>query len=119
MNHQQVTIWHNPHCSKSRQGLRYLEDNGITPVVVRYLDTPPTAQELDRVLTMLGIEPRQLMRTKEPLYRELGLDNAQLGRQELIMAMAANPKLIERPVVISGNRAALGRPPEKVLDVFA
>ncbi|MBF0611608.1 MAG: arsenate reductase (glutaredoxin) [Magnetococcales bacterium] len=119
MNDAQVTIWHNPRCSKSRQGLKLLEDAGVTPQVVSYLDTPPSAQELDRVLTTLGFEPRQLMRTKEPLYRELGLDNTQLGRQELLLAMAANPKLIERPIVLKGNRVALGRPPEKVLDVLA
>ncbi|MBF0460880.1 MAG: arsenate reductase (glutaredoxin) [Magnetococcales bacterium] len=116
---RQVSIWHNPQCSKSRQALKLLEENGITPQVVRYLETPPSAQELDRVLTALGLEPRQLMRTREPLYRELGLDNLSLSRQELILAMVANPRLIERPVVLSGDRAVLGRPTEKVLDLLA
>ncbi|MBF0154517.1 MAG: arsenate reductase (glutaredoxin) [Magnetococcales bacterium] len=116
---KQVTIWHNPQCSKSRQALKLLEEHGVVPQVVRYLDTPPTVHELESVLTELGIEPRQLMRTSEAIYRELGLNNASLTRQELIQAMVENPRLIERPVVLSGNRAALGRPPEKVLDVLA
>ncbi|HIJ84839.1 MAG TPA: arsenate reductase (glutaredoxin) [Magnetococcales bacterium] len=118
MNHSQVTIWHNPKCSKSRQTLKILEDRGITPNVVRYLDTPPTIHEVDQVLTLLKLEPRQLMRTKEALYKELALDNPQLTRQELIQAMVAHPTLIERPVVRLGNRAVLGRPPEKVLEVL-
>jgi arsenate reductase len=115
---KQVTIWHNPQCSKSRQALKLLHDIGIEPHVVRYLDTPPTVQELENVLTTLGMEPRQLMRTSEAIYRELGLNNASLSRQELIQAMVAHPKLIERPVVLSEGRAALGRPPETVLDVI-
>ncbi|MBF0419518.1 MAG: arsenate reductase (glutaredoxin) [Magnetococcales bacterium] len=119
MDHSQVTIWHNPQCSKSRQTLKILEDKGITPKVVRYLDSPPTIQELEQVLTLLQLEPRQLMRTKESLYKELGLDNTRLSRQELIQAMATHPKLIERPVVRLGNRAVLGRPPEKVLEVLS
>ncbi|MEO5355137.1 MAG: arsenate reductase (glutaredoxin), partial [Magnetococcus sp. XQGC-1] len=77
---RQVSIWHNPQCSKSRQALKLLEDNGVVPQVVRYLETPPSAEELEQVLTALGVEPRQLMRTKEPLYRELGLDNVHLSR---------------------------------------
>ncbi|MEO5350383.1 MAG: arsenate reductase (glutaredoxin) [Magnetococcus sp. YQC-3] len=115
---KQVSIWHNPQCSKSRQALKLLEDNGVAPQVVRYLETPPSAEELDHVLTALGFEPRQLMRTKEPLYRELGLDNVNLSRRELILAMVANPRLIERPVVLSGDRAALGRPTENILSVL-
>ncbi|MEO5364050.1 MAG: arsenate reductase (glutaredoxin) [Magnetococcus sp. DMHC-8] len=112
------TIWHNPQCSTSRQGLKLLEENGIVPQVVRYLEQPPSAQELERVLTALGLEPRQIMRTKEPLYRTLGLSDPGIGRQELILAMVNNPRLIERPIVLAGTRAALGRPPERILDLL-
>ncbi|MEO5333239.1 MAG: arsenate reductase (glutaredoxin) [Magnetococcus sp. YQC-5] len=119
MSTKNITIWHNPQCSKSRQALKLLQDNGVSPQVVRYLDTPPDAQELDRVLTALEMEPRQLMRTSEPIYKELGLSDATLNRTQLIAAMVANPRLIERPVVLMGNRAMLGRPPENVLDLLA
>lgn len=112
-----VTIWHNPRCSKSRQALGLLEEKGETPAVVEYLKTPPSADELRAVLKQLGLRPRELMRTKEAVYKELGLA-AVTDDEALIAAMAANPVLIERPVVISGGKAALGRPPERVLDVL-
>ncbi|GAA5189733.1 arsenate reductase (glutaredoxin) [Ferrimonas gelatinilytica] len=110
-------IWHNPRCSKSRQTLALLEEKGITPAIVRYLETPPTRSELERVLSLLQYSPRQLMRTKEALYKELDL--AEASDDALIEAMLANPKLIERPVVIHQERAALGRPPEAVLELLA
>ncbi len=113
-----VVIWHNPRCSKSRQTLALLEARGITPEIVRYLDSPPKAAEIARVLDMLGMEPRDLMRRKESAYREAGLDDPALSRTALIDAMVATPALIERPVVIHGDRAAIGRPPEAVLDIF-
>jgi len=109
-----IVIWHNPRCSKSRETLARIEAAGHAPEVVRYLETPPTAAELERVLGLLGLEPRGLMRTKEAAYAELGLGDASKTRAELIEAMVAHPVLIERPVVIRGKRAALGRPPEKV-----
>jgi arsenate reductase len=117
-----VTIYHNPRCSKSRQTLQLLEDHHAQAEVVEYLKTPPDAKTLKDILKLLGLEPRQLMRTKEPEYKELGLDDASLSREQLIAAMVANPKLIERPIVISGNgnkrKAAIGRPPESVLDIL-
>ena len=113
-----VVIWHNPRCSKSRQGLALIENQGIEPIITRYLEDPPSAGELDRVLTLLGMAPRSLMRRKEAIYKELGLDDESLSRSELITAMAENPKLIERPVVINGDRAALGRPPEAILEIL-
>lgn len=113
-----LTIWHNPRCSKSRQTLALLEERGLTPTVVRYLDTPPDADTLAHVLDMLEMEPRELMRTKESEYRELGLDDEAKSRDELIGAMVQHPRLIERPVVIHGDRAALGRPPEQVLEIL-
>ena len=119
MTSRPITIWHNPRCSKSRQTLRLLEDNHVTPQVVYYLRTPPTAPELDHVLTAMNMEPRQLMRIKDPLYQELDLDSPSLNRKELLDIMAKHPNLLERPVVISGPRAVLGRPPENVLALLS
>jgi arsenate reductase len=113
-----VTIYHNPKCSKSRQALQLLRDNGIEPTIVEYLKTPPDAKTLTRLLNMLGLKPRELMRIKEPEYKQHRLDKAGLSDAALIDAMVRVPKLIERPIVVNGGRAALGRPPEKVLEVL-
>ncbi|MES9812818.1 MAG: arsenate reductase (glutaredoxin) [Candidatus Thiodiazotropha sp.] len=113
-----VEIYHNPRCSKSRQTLQLLQDQGIDPDVVEYLKTPPDKTTLERILDMLGLEPRELMRTKEKEYKALQLDDPSLSRDQLIDAMIANPKLIERPIVIQNGKAAIGRPPEKVLDIL-
>ncbi|MES9973908.1 MAG: arsenate reductase (glutaredoxin) [Candidatus Thiodiazotropha sp.] len=113
-----VDIYHNPRCSKSRQTLQLLQDQGIDPDVVEYLKTPPDKATLGQILDMLGLEPRELMRTKEKEYKALQLDNPSLSRDQLIDAMIANPKLIERPIVIQNGKAAIGRPPEKVLDIL-
>ncbi len=110
-------IWHNPRCSKSRAGLKYLEEKGIEHEVVRYLDTPPSAEELTEVLQKLGMSPRELMRTKETIYRELGLKEV-TDDAALIAAMAEHPKLIERPVVIRGDKAVVARPAEKIDEVL-
>ncbi|MEQ9547281.1 MAG: arsenate reductase (glutaredoxin) [Marinobacter sp.] len=111
-------IFHNPRCSKSRQTLELLTDRGIEPEIIRYLETPPTEQELIHILDVLGYEARQLMRTKEKEYKELGLDSPEMDRDALVSAMVANPKLIERPIVIRGDKVALGRPPENVLAIL-
>ncbi len=108
-----VTIWHNPRCGKSRDGLKLLEEKGIDAEVVKYLDTPPTKDELVEVLKMLGISARELMRTKEAIYKELDLKNEN-DEDKLIEAMVVNPKLIERPVVIKDGKAAIGRPLENI-----
>jgi len=113
-----VTIYHNPRCSKSRQALGLLREKGIEPNVVEYLKAPPDAQTLAKLLDMLGIEPRALMRRKEKEYKDLGLDDPDLSREELIAAMVDHPKLIERPIVVKGKQAALGRPPEDVLKIL-
>ena len=113
-----VTIYHNPRCSKSRQTLALLEEKGITPDIVKYLETPPTAAELGDILTMLGKEPRDAMRKKEDPYKANGLDDESLSRDDLIAAMVANPVLIERPIVVTNGKAAIGRPPESVLDIL-
>lgn len=112
-----VTIYHNPRCSKSRQTLGLLQERSIDLDIVEYLENPPDASELGRILDLLDIEPRRLMRTREAAYKENHLDDENLGRDELIAAMVANPILIERPIVIANGRARIGRPPESVLDI--
>ena len=114
----EVTIYHNPRCSKSRQTLALLEERGVKANVVNYLDTPPDATTLAAMLGMLKLDPRGLMRRKEAPYTELKLDDASLGDAELIAAMIAHPILIERPIVVVGDRAAIGRPPEDVLNIL-
>ena len=113
-----VTLYHNPRCSKSRQALKLLEEKGVQPEIVKYLDTPPDHATLARILEMLGLEPRELMRNKEKEYKELGLNDPRLTREQLIDAMVAHPRLIERPIVIKDGKAALGRPPESVLEIL-
>jgi arsenate reductase len=110
----QTWIWHNPRCSKSRLTLELLRENGIEPVIVEYLKTPPTADEIKKVIKLLDIKPFDLMRVKEPIFKELELDND----ADRIQAMADHPILIERPVVIRGRQARLGRPPEAVLEIL-
>ena len=112
-----VTIYHNPRCSKSRAALDLLKGKGVQPEIVEYLKTPPSAEELDSILKMLGKEPRDVMRKNEAEYQEKGLDDMTLSRSALIDAMVKNPKLIERPIVVANGKAALGRPPENVLDI--
>ncbi len=113
-----VTLYHNSRCSKSREALALLRERAVEPEIVEYLKTPPDAATLTRILDLLGLEPWALMRTKEPEYRVLGLDEPGLSREQLIAALVAHPKLIERPIAIQGERAALGRPPEQVLSVL-
>lgn len=113
-----LKIYHNPRCSKSRQTLQLLQERQLEPEVIEYLKEPPSAKELDRLLKLLGLEPRDLMRRKEPEYRDNGLDDPSLTRAQLIAAMVEHPKLIERPIVIKDGKAALGRPPERVLDIL-
>jgi arsenate reductase len=113
-----ITIYHNPKCSKSRQTLELLKENGITPTIIEYLKTPPTAETLKAILDQLGMAPRDLMRKKEDVYAELNLDDPSLSADALIDAMIQHPILIERPIVLANGKAALGRPPEQVLDIL-
>ena len=113
-----LEIWHNPRCSKSRQTLELLREQGHEPTIIEYLKTPPTAARLKAVLAMLGMSPRELMRRKEADYKAQGLADEALSNDVLMAAMIEFPKLIERPVVINGDRAAVGRPPEQVLAIF-
>ncbi|MCH8140311.1 MAG: arsenate reductase (glutaredoxin) [Proteobacteria bacterium] len=110
-----VTIYHNPRCSKSRQTLSLLEEQGVTPNVIEYLKTPPSVEKLGEILTLLELSPRELMRKKEAPYAELNLADASMSEAELINAMVNNPVLIERPIVLANGKAAIGRPPENVL----
>ena len=111
-----VTIYHNPRCSKSRETLALLQSRGVAPRIVEYLKTPPDKAELKRLLKLLGMTPRQLLRAKEA--REAGLDRLDLSDDALIAGMVAHPAVIERPIVVKGERAALGRPPEAVLKIL-
>lgn len=109
-----VTIYHNPKCSKSRETLKLIEGRGISPVIIEYLKTPPTAAELKRILGLLGIPAKDLLRRKEAA--EAGVDAA-LPEDALIAAMVAHPAVIERPIVVTGEQARIGRPPERVLEI--
>ena len=115
-----VTIYHNPRCSKSRQTLQILHDNGIEPEIIKYLDTPPDKKTLEMILQRLNKQPRELMRKGEAVYKEANLDDSALTQDELIDAMLKYPILIERPiVVVDDQRVAMGRPPENVLSIIA
>ena len=113
-----VTIYHNPRCSKSRKTLELLRSKGIEPFIVEYLKDPPTRKKLKEILAMLNLEPRQLIRNTESIYKEKGLDDPSLDREQLVSAMVENPVLIERPIVISKGKAVIGRPPENVLGII-
>lgn len=111
-------IYHNPRCSKSRQTLALLEDNGIEPTIIRYLDDMPSKDELENILGLLGLEPLDIMRTKEPEFKAAGLDSDKLTRDEQLSLLIKNPKLLERPIVVAKGKAAIGRPPENVLSLI-
>lgn len=111
-----VTIYHNPRCGKSRQTLELLRGRGVEPRIIEYLKTPPDAAELKRLLRQLGMSPRELLRQKEAA--EAGLDRPGLSEDALIAGMVANPIVIQRPIVVAGDRAAIGRPPEAVLKIL-
>ena len=113
-----LTIYHNPRCSKSRQTLALLEDRGLEPLVVDYLKAPPSAVELQAILKKLKMKPRDLIRKGEAVYKELRLDSESLTDEKLIRAMVENPILIERPIVVMGAKARIGRPPESVLEIL-
>lgn len=112
-----VIIYHNPRCSKSRQTLALIEGKGITPAIVEYLKQPPTVAELKELLTKLNLSPHKLIRKKEQAYTELNLSEKN-SEASLLKAMVLHPVLIERPIVVKGNKACLGRPPENVLEIL-
>ncbi len=112
------TIYHNPRCSKSRQTLALLEENNIQPEIVFYLEDTPSKQQLQKLLQLLHKKPRDILRTGEEAYKSLGLSDTELSDDDLLDAMLSEPKLIERPIVVAGERAVLGRPPENVLELI-
>jgi len=113
-----IRIYHNPRCSKSRQTLKLIEEAGIEPEIVLYLDSPPSTRELSGLLKKLRMEPKELMRKGEAVYKELGLAKKELTKKEAIQLLYDHPKLIERPIVVNGEQAVLGRPPENVLELL-
>ncbi len=118
VNSLKVQILHNPRCSKSRATLELLNRHGVDPDIILYLDTPPDHDLLVSILKKLDMQPRDLMRKGQPEYKQLGLDNAQLSDAELIAAMCETPILVERPIVLANGKAAIGRPPESVLQIL-
>lgn len=112
---QKVQIWHNPRCSKSREAMQILEENGLEAEVIKYLEVKPSIGEIKEVLQLLGVNARELMRTKEDIYKELGLSNIE-DEEKLIEAMATHHKLIERPIIIKNNRAIIGRPTSRIAE---
>ena len=113
-----VKIYHNPRCGKSRQTLQLLQEQGIEPEIIEYLKTPPSAEELNIILKKLDMEPRELMRKNEAEYKVSGLNDETLDREALINSMVSHPILIERPIVVANDKAAIGRPPEAVLTIL-
>jgi len=113
-----IKIYHNPRCSKSRQTLKLLEERELPVDIIEYLKEAPSKAELESVIKLLNMQPRDLMRKGEAVYKELGLKDDGLSRDQLISAMLVNPILIERPIVLANGKAAIGRPPESVLDIL-
>ena len=113
-----VTIWHNPRCSKSRQTLELLKSNGVEPAVREYLKAPPSKAEVEKLVAMVGGDPRELIRDGEAEFKALKLKKADLTKAQIVDAIAAHPVLLQRPIVVTGARAAIGRPPEAVLPLL-
>ncbi len=113
-----VTIYHNPRCSKSRQTLGLIEETGVSPQIIEYLHVKLTLKELQKILGLLNVDTREIMRTGDAIYLELGLDKPNLSQDQLLEAIIAHPALLQRPIVIANNRAVIGRPPENVLDIL-
>ena len=119
MSNDKFVIYHNPRCSKARETLQLLEDNGVEPEIIDYLEDPPTPEELKRIIEMLGVPARDLLRTTEPVYKDADLDDDSLSDDEIIDAICEYPALMQRPIVVTGDRAIIGRPPSRVLEIIA
>ena len=119
MSNDKLVIYHNPRCSKSRATLQILEDRQCQPEIIEYLDEPPSPEELKRIIGLLGVPARELLRTTEPVYHDADLDDDSLSDDEIIEAIYDYPALLQRPIVVQGERAIIGRPPERVLDIIA
>jgi arsenate reductase len=118
MSVEKLTIYHNPSCSKSRETLEILRENNRQPEIIEYLQQPPTKEELTSIVKLLGISPRQLLRIGEPEYRKAGLDNESTSDEQIIEAICKYPPLLQRPIVVQGNKAIIGRPPIRVLEII-
>jgi arsenate reductase len=114
----EITIYHNPNCSKSRQTLELLRERGVEPKIIHYLETPPDEETLRQLLQLMEMEPLDLVRKKEDLFQELAIEKMLPDSQQLVRIMVENPILIERPIVVKGNRAVIGRPPDSVLTLI-
>ena len=119
MSNDRFVIYYNPRCSKSRETLQLLEDNGVEPEIIDYLEDPPTPEELKRIIEMLGVPARDLLRSTEPVYKDADLDDDSLSDDEIIDAICEYPALMQRPIVVAGDRAIIGRPPSRVLEIIA
>jgi arsenate reductase len=119
MSNDKTVMYHNPMCSKSRETLQIIKDNNVEIEIIEYLETPPTAQELRRIIGLLEISARELLRSTEPEYKEANLADDNLSADDIINAICKYPALLQRPIVISGNRAIIGRPPSRVLEIIA
>ena len=119
MSNDNLVMYHNPNCSKSRETLQILRDNNRDPVIVEYLEYPPDEDELRRIIGLLGVDVRDLLRTTEPVYHDAELDDDTISEDELIEAICEYPALLQRPIVVAGDRAVIGRPPSKVLEIIA
>jgi arsenate reductase len=115
---KELQLYHNPRCSKSRQALALLEERGYSPEIIEYLNTPPDVQTLRQLLAKLGLKPRDILRKKEKEYLDLGLDNEALTDEQILQAIVKAPKLLERPILVRGDRAAIGRPTENLLPLL-
>jgi arsenate reductase len=113
-----TTIYHNPRCSKSRETLALIEDRGIEPSIILYLDNPPDKKTIASLLKKLGLSARDIIRSSEDAYKTLGLKDPDLSEESLLDALVEHPKLLQRPIVVNGNKAAIGRPPENVLGIL-
>jgi arsenate reductase len=113
-----ITLWHNPRCSKSRQTLELLKGRGIDPIIREYLKQPPSHAEVDTLIELVGGDTRELIRDGEPEFKKLGRKKAELGKADIARAIAAHPVLLQRPILVAGKRAAIGRPPEAVLPLL-
>ncbi len=114
MSTDEIVIYHNPRCSKSRETLKILTENGHNPGVIKYLETPPSMNEFRQLLSLLGLSPRELLRTGESAYLESGLDDPSIDDETILKALTKHPILMQRPIVVRGNRAVIGRPPDNV-----
>ena len=119
MSNEKTVIYHNPRCSKSRATLELLEQHAVETDIIEYLEDPPSPEELTRIIALLGVSARDLMRTTEAVYHDADLDDDSLSDEEIIDAICEYPALLQRPIVVRGDRAVIGRPPENVLEILA